>query len=107
MLFIVLFGGWTYPPLYPLHQSCHLFNELHIYDILANRWICVNTINTPPPTAGHSVSVHKQWMIVFGGLQRSSFVVHSTKSNEIWKLNLETWTWYKQETEGSKICLLY
>ncbi|KAI4466194.1 f-box only protein 42 [Holotrichia oblita] len=35
--------GWTYPPSYPLHQSWHLFNELHTYDIKANRWTCVNT----------------------------------------------------------------
>ncbi|GJQ67255.1 hypothetical protein Trydic_g8160 [Trypoxylus dichotomus] len=98
--YLVLFGGWTYPPPYPLHQSWHLFNELHTYDIKANRWTCINTDVTPPPTAGHSVSVHKNWMVVFGGLQRANNVVHTTTSNDIWKLNLDTWTWYKQETQG-------
>ncbi|XP_065163548.1 F-box only protein 42 [Atheta coriaria] len=97
---LVLFGGWTYPPSYPLHQSWHLFNELHTYDIKANRWTCINTAVTPPPTAGHSVSIHGNWMVIFGGLQRASNVVHSTKTNDIWKLNLETWNWYKQETFG-------
>lgn len=98
LFIIVLFGGWTHPASYPLHQTWHLFNELHVFDITANKWNCINTGSTPPPTAGHSVSVHGNWMVVFGGLQRASNVVHSTKSNDIWKLNLETWTWYKQET---------
>lgn len=95
---LVLFGGWTHPASYPLHQTWHLFNELHVYDITANQWNYINTENMPPPTAGHSVSVHGKWMVIFGGLQRASNVVHSTKSNDIWKLNLETLTWYKQET---------
>lgn len=97
---LVLFGGWTYPPSYPLHQIWHLFNELHFYHIKDDRWIVVNVGNTPPPTAGHSVSIHKEWMVVFGGLQRPSYVVHSTKTNDVWKFNLETWVWVKQETEG-------
>lgn len=95
---LVLFGGWTHPASYPLHQTWHLFNELHVYDIIGNKWNCINTENSPPPTAGHSVSVHGKWMVVFGGLQRARNVVHSTKSNDIWKLNLETWSWYRQET---------
>ncbi|CAG9769122.1 unnamed protein product [Ceutorhynchus assimilis] len=97
--YLVLFGGWTYPPTYPLYQGWHLFNELHIYDIKANRWTCVSTIRTPPPVAGHSVSVVGEWMIIFGGLQKPSTAVHCEKSNDIWKLHLETWTWYKQEVE--------
>lgn len=105
--FLVLFGGWTYPPSYPLHQIWHLFNELHLYDINSNKWISANACNSPPPTAGHSVSLHKEWMVVFGGLQRPSFVVHSTKTNDIWKLNLETLIWYKQETQGNLCCVYY
>lgn len=62
--------------------------------------MCINTMNTPPPIAGHSVSVHGEWMVVFGGLQRPCSVVHSMKSNDIWKLNLETFVWHKQETQG-------
>lgn len=93
---LVLFGGWTYPPSYPLYQSWHLYNELHVYDTLANRWTCISTLNTPPPMAGHSASVIGEWMIIFGGLQKPGTAVHCEKSNDIWKLNLETWTWYKQ-----------
>ncbi|XP_018332759.1 F-box only protein 42 [Agrilus planipennis] len=97
---LVLFGGWTYPPAYPLHQSIHLFNELHTYDIPANRWTSINTEVSPPPTAGHSATVHGDIMVVFGGLQRANNVVHSIKSNDIWTLNLKTWTWHKQEVIG-------
>lgn len=99
---LVLFGGWTYPPSYPLYQSWHLFNELHVYDITANRWTCISTISTPPPVAGHSVSVLGEWMIIFGGLQKPSTAVHCEKSNDIWKLHLETWTWYKQDVQGNE-----
>jgi F-box protein 42 len=97
---LVLFGGWAYPPSYPLYQSWHLFNELHIYDIIANRWTCINTTNAPPPTAGHSVSVVGEWMIMFGGIHKPSTAVHCEKSNDVWKLNLETWSWHRQEVEG-------
>ncbi|KAF7281864.1 hypothetical protein GWI33_004106 [Rhynchophorus ferrugineus] len=98
--FLVLFGGWTYPPSYPLYQSWHLFNELHVYAISGMLWTCISTMNTPPPMAGHSVSVIGEWMIIFGGLQKPSTAVHCEKSNDIWKLNLETWTWYKQEVQA-------
>lgn len=98
--FLVLFGGCTSPPSYPLYQSWHLFNELHVYDINGNRWTCINTLNTPPPVAGHSASVINEWMIIFGGFQRPPNGLHCEKSNDIWKLNLETWTWYKQDVES-------
>ncbi|XP_056648886.1 F-box only protein 42 [Diorhabda carinulata] len=97
---LILFGGWAYPPSYPLYQSWHLFNELHLYDIVANRWNSVTAINTPPPVAGHSVSIIGDWMILFGGLQKPCNAVHCEKSNDIWKVNLNNWTWYKQEVES-------
>ncbi|CAG9864308.1 unnamed protein product [Phyllotreta striolata] len=97
---LVLFGGWTYPPSYPLYQSWHLFNELHVYDIISNRWTLIPTENTPPPVAGHSVSVVNDDMIIFGGLQKPCNAVHCEKSSDIWRLNLNTWTWHKQEVEN-------
>lgn len=97
---LVLFGGWTYPPAYPLYQSRLLFNELHIYNITSNRWHSLCIVDSPPPMAGHSATLVGEWMIIFGGLQKPSTAVHSEKSNDIWKLNLETWTWYKQPVYG-------
>ena len=35
---LLLFGGWTHPSLYPLHQSWRLFNELHAFDLGQRRW---------------------------------------------------------------------
>ena len=37
---LLLFGGWTHPSLYPLHQSWRLFNELHQYDLGLVRLMC-------------------------------------------------------------------
>ncbi|ENN79542.1 hypothetical protein HUJ04_005725 [Dendroctonus ponderosae] len=99
---LILFGGWTYPPSYPLHQSWHLYDELHVYDKSKNQWTCINTMLTPPPMAGHSASVVGDWMIVFGGLQRQQGEVHCEKSNVVWKLNLVTWTWTQQLFEGGQ-----
>ncbi|XP_066155294.1 F-box only protein 42-like isoform X1 [Euwallacea fornicatus] len=99
---LVLFGGWTYPPSYPMYQSWHLFDELHIYDITTSSWKSSCTINTPPPTAGHSASIVGDFMIVFGGLQKPSTVVHCEKSNQVWKLNLKDWTWQEQRVIGPK-----
>lgn len=96
-----MFGGWAFPPSYPLYQTWQIFNELHVYDIIGNQWTCVNTTKAPPPSAGHSASVVGEWMIIFGGFQRPNNAVHSVKSNDVWKLNLQTWTWYLQEVEGN------
>lgn len=77
-----------------------------MYDIIANRWTCVSALNTPPPVAGHSVSVVGDYMLVFGGLQKPNTAVHCEKSNDIWSLDLNLWSWKKQEMESKKICLL-
>ncbi|KAL1124381.1 hypothetical protein AAG570_001010 [Ranatra chinensis] len=95
---LVLFGGWTHPSPYPLHQAWRTFNELHIYDIESNRWNCItNPTNAPPPMAGHSATVHGDSMIVFGGLQG-----HNGGSNDVWCLNMKTHTWIKKETNIEK-----
>lgn len=98
---LVLFGGWAYPSSYPYHQSYQLFNELHTYSIGSNKWTYVVT-NNPPPMAGHSVSVHGEWMIVFGGMQRCFTSGNTVRTNDVWKLNLETMIWYQQETSKNK-----
>nr|CAH7736644.1 unnamed protein product [Callosobruchus chinensis] len=95
----VLFGGWAYPPSYPLYQSWHLFDELHVYDVPENRWLSMVSAYGPPPTAGHSASVVGDWMIVVGGLQKPAQAVHTERTNDVWKLNLKDWTWQKQPVE--------
>ena len=58
---LMLFGGWSHPSSYPLHQSWRLFNELHTYDILTMRWTHITPAShlKPPTMAGHSATVHK------------------------------------------------
>ncbi|XP_058799183.1 F-box only protein 42-like [Phymastichus coffea] len=92
----ILFGGWSHPSPYPLHQQWKLFNELHVYCIESNRWIAINALETPPPTSAHSASIHDNLMVVFGG------VVNGYSSNEVWRLNLDTYCWQKQVTSNLK-----
>nr|XP_045600866.1 F-box only protein 42-like [Procambarus clarkii] len=90
---LVLFGGWTHPSLYPLHQQWVLFSELHVYDILGNRWTQLYYPGSPPPTAGHSASVHGSIMVVFGGLQKQEGTSGST--SDVFCLDLIRQCWFK------------
>lgn len=92
----ILFGGWSHPSPYPLHQQWKLFNELHVYSIESNKWIAINTLETPPPTSAHSASIHKNYMIVFGG------ICNRYRCNDVWCLNLDTYSWHKQLTSNLK-----
>uniref|UniRef100_A0A672JGR5 F-box protein 42 n=1 Tax=Salarias fasciatus TaxID=181472 RepID=A0A672JGR5_SALFA len=64
---LVLFGGWTRPSPYPLHQPERFFDEIHTYSPSKNWWNCIVTTHGPPPMAGHSSSVIGSVMVVFGG----------------------------------------
>ena len=89
---LILFGGWSHPSPYPLHQSWRLFNELHTYDISNMRWtqITPGTSLKPPTMAGHSATVHKGRMIVFGGLQKQrNNIGQFSSSNDVWSYDLE------------------
>ena len=99
---LVLFGGWTHPSLYPLHQSWKLFSELHIYSITENRWTLMASEHevNPPAMAGHSASVHGNMMIVFGGLHKQRSVGHYTSSNDLWIYHLDTNEWERKLTGG-------
>lgn len=89
---LILFGGWrqgTAP-----HQPHILFNELHIYDLAEHRWTIKNFTYGPSPIAAHSATVHGSKMIVFGGYRGLDNEAQGT-TNEIWILDLLTWTWKK------------
>ncbi|KAJ9583375.1 hypothetical protein L9F63_022282 [Diploptera punctata] len=99
---LILFGGWTHPSPYPLHQAWRLFNELHVYGIISNRWTCINTPITPPAMAGHSATIQGDLMVVFGGLQRTNPLGHYGSSSDVWCFNLEIQVWNKQITTETK-----
>ncbi|XP_023686023.2 F-box only protein 42-like [Paramormyrops kingsleyae] len=92
---LVLFGGWTRPSPYPLHQPERFFDEIHTYSPSKNWWNCFVTTHGPPPMAGHSSSVIGGCMVVFGGSLGARQM-----SNEVWVLDLEQWSWFKPSVSG-------
>lgn len=92
---LVLFGGWTRPSPYPLHQPERFFDEIHTYSPSKNWWNCIVTTHGPPPMAGHSSSVIGNTMVVFGGSLGARQM-----SNEVWLLDLEQWSWSKPAITG-------
>ncbi|XP_067102340.1 F-box only protein 42 [Osmerus mordax] len=92
---LVLFGGWTRPSPYPLHQPERFFDEIHTYSPSKNWWNCIVTTHGPPPMAGHSSSVIGSTMVVFGGSLGARQM-----SSEVWILDLEQWSWSKPTISG-------
>jgi len=108
---LILFGGWTHLSPYPLHQTWKIFSELHIFDIQESRWCHVQPSAGdvwPPPTAGHSATLHKDKMVVFGGLQKTREVGLSRSSNDVWGYSTTQKTWTLQPILGeSRPCGRY
>lgn len=96
---LVLFGGWRYPSLHPPYQPWCLFDELHYYDLAAHRWTVRTSFPSPPPMAGHSASVHRNRMVVFGGYQIAEGV--NNNSNETWCLDLHEFKWTTPRITGN------
>ncbi|XP_049815800.1 F-box only protein 42 [Schistocerca nitens] len=99
---LILFGGWTHPSPYPLHQGWRLFNELHIYYISCNRWRAINSTTAPPAMAGHSASVLGETMVVFGGLQKTHSLGQYVSSNDVWCFDMDDMLWSKKATTELK-----
>ncbi|XP_054708039.1 F-box only protein 42-like [Uloborus diversus] len=95
---LVLFGGWTHTAPYPLHQVWRVFNQIHLYNTVSNRWTHLVSPSYCPPMAGHSASVHNHLMVVFGGIQRQMCDGPFLSSNDTWTLDLKTLKWQKQAT---------
>ncbi|XP_055596360.1 F-box only protein 42-like [Uranotaenia lowii] len=95
---LVLFGGWRYS--YTPFQMCTLFDELHCYNIGENRWTIHVLAFGPPPMTGHSVTIHRNKMIVFGGYQKIQEVLGA--SNDLWILDLENMVWKQPNVSDLK-----
>ncbi|XP_026756901.1 F-box only protein 42 [Galleria mellonella] len=96
---LIVFGGWAYPSLSQYYQNTTMFNEIHFYCVNTNRWILINSINSPPPMAGHSACMKGDEMVVFGGMVMSATQnLQIQCSNDVWVLDLPTLTWRKQPT---------
>ncbi|XP_063241748.1 F-box only protein 42 isoform X2 [Bacillus rossius redtenbacheri] len=100
---LILFGGWTHPSPFPLHQPWKLFNELHVYDVPSGRWSSVATPLSPPALAGHSASMQGTLMVVFGGVLQDKYGVQErVNCNAIWCFDTETQTWSQPATSQLK-----
>lgn len=95
---LLLFGGWSHPATFLFSHVWRTFNELHIYDIHENKWQSIATLsNHPPPMAGHSATIHKDNMIIFGGLHGQN-----RTSNDVWCFNVSSNLWKKVNIDGIK-----
>merc|ERR1712218_737153 len=97
---LILFGGWTHPSLYPLHQSWKLFSELHIYNISENRWEFIEGGDPPLPRYGQSqIVLSPNHLLVMGGCGGPN-----NEYADIWMLNMEAqpWNWVQMEVRGSE-----
>ncbi|KAL3862757.1 hypothetical protein ACJMK2_008707 [Sinanodonta woodiana] len=96
---LVLFGGWSHPTPFHLHQAARFFSELHIYSPPSNRWSHIQTLSheSPKPMAGHSASVIRNMMVVFGGTQAPQ-----NRINDVWVFNFDVMSWKKQLTSNIK-----
>ena len=94
------YSAQTHPSLSPLHQSWKLFSELHIYSVSENRWELVEGGDRPPAMAGHSATVHRGLMVVFGGLHKQRSIGHYTSSNDVWSFDLTSKVWQLETTVG-------
>lgn len=90
---LVLFGGWSSPCSYPLHQQGYLFDELHTFNIEDNMWTARNMLDSPPPAAGHTATLHEDVIVFFGGLQKSDSV--SVSTNKVYCLDMRRLRWFK------------
>ena len=106
---LILFGGWTHPSMYPLHRW-RLFNELHSYDIENSTWTQLLTpapgarenveddTLRPPTMAGHSATIHRNKLVVFGGLQKQrNSIGQFSSSSDVWSFDLERMSWQQED----------
>lgn len=101
---LLLFGGWRYNSTSWPQRECALYNQLHVYDVPNNKWTLISggqsdqideSADGPPTLARHSATIMNDEMIVFGGIQNYS--INMTYSNDIWRLDLNTYKWQKQK----------
>jgi len=97
---LFLYGGWAQSNSSPMHQVCQLFNELNIYRLKTNKWDYEYTHPPPPAAAGHSATVHRDQMIVFGGIRRQLSSGHP--SQDILCYNLENNSWSEPTIDEPK-----
>lgn len=65
---LILYGGYSHPYLYSVHQQVNFFDELHIYCTKTCTWRVKILPDESPKLAGHTASIlNDDKMIIFGG----------------------------------------
>uniref|UniRef100_A0A182FB98 Uncharacterized protein n=1 Tax=Anopheles albimanus TaxID=7167 RepID=A0A182FB98_ANOAL len=96
---LILFGGWRHAS--TVFHMYTLIDDLHVFNIRENRWSFHNDpLNGPPPMTGHSATVHRNKMVMFGGYVKQQENLHTT--NDIWVLDLDKLTWRKPPVSNLK-----
>ena len=119
---LYLFGGWTHCSAYPLNQDWKLFDDLHEFDLIENKWTLIKSTNNqtssslpsssnvssihPPPMAGHCASVINNKMLIYGGLLYSQGTNFNPicVNKDIWIYDFELNRWFKKEIQASDEC---
>ena len=65
-----------------------------------NRWELIEGGDRPPAMAGHSATVHRGSMVVYGGLHKQRSIGHYTSSNDVWTFDLSSKVWQLETTAG-------
>ena len=68
-------------------QASKLFNQLHFYSTVTNKWCQILSTIMPPGKAGHGATVVGDVMVIFGGYhgQTSRYAQHyHTKHHQPW-----------------------
>ncbi|ELU08387.1 hypothetical protein CAPTEDRAFT_181873 [Capitella teleta] len=94
---LILFGGWCHPTPNTFYQSSKVFNQLHSFDTITNKWSRILCPVMPQGKAGHGATVLHDMMIVFGGYHGQT-----SCSNQIWVYHIVESNWTKMEIEGAK-----
>lgn len=89
---LILYGGYSHPYSYPFNQQVNFFDELHIYSMNKDTYMCSQILfsQDAPKLAGHTASIiDNNKMILFGGCNGSL----GNKTNTVHCLDLENFNW--------------
>lgn len=92
----ILFGGELYNG-----STTECYNELYIYNISKNQWKLISCHNQPTPRSSHQSCIVGDLMYMFGGEYTSTSGEQFHHFNELYTLDLLTYTWNKMDTKST------
>ncbi|XP_074043110.1 LOW QUALITY PROTEIN: F-box only protein 42 [Sinocyclocheilus anshuiensis] len=96
---LVLFGGWTRPSPYPLHQPERFFDEIHTYSPSKNCFFLPAVSGPcPHPRGGQSqIVIDSETLLILGGCGGPNALL-----KDAWLLHMSAspWTWQQLRVEN-------